>query len=145
MNAKLKSLHGIGRWSGGLSTIALALPIFLASTSWSQVPGTVVTFPWDWHISASPNMAGPAGQEPGDPIPIWLWGTATAVFGEPREVSGNTAVPQTFDLGPGGTGFDILTAEPPPIGGVYEIDVELCSWSCTRWARLCNSPVALRK
>lgn len=108
----------------------------LAMTAWlsvnpavAQTTPTRITFPWDWHISVSPNIGGGPGTPPipGLPTPIWLWGTATIDFGQPVLVGlqpGATTAPATFDLGPGG-GIGAPTAEPVPLGGIYQIPIEL--------------------
>ncbi len=109
-----------------LALIAIAT-LVLASPLAAQT-GTVVTFPWDWHVSASPNLGTPGTPDvPGEPVEIWLWGDATIEFGQPQLTGllpGATSAPETFDLGPGG-GLGAPTAEPVPDGGIYTIPIQL--------------------
>jgi hypothetical protein len=107
---------------------ALACSALMAESANAQAPPTtIITFPWDWHISVLPNIGSPTAPQPGEiPIPIWLWGTATMAFGQPVNV-GDPMAPPTFDLGPGGVGSGTPTLQPPPIGGTYEIPIELVS------------------
>jgi hypothetical protein len=105
--------------------VAAAIPLLMVGTVSAQ---TIITFPWDWHISVLPNGGTPTNPQPGDvPVPIWLWGTATMQFGQPRWVGGDDTAPATFDLGPGGVGPNTPTAQAPPMGGIYEIPIELLS------------------
>jgi hypothetical protein len=100
------------------------MPLLLVSAVSAQ---TIIRFPWDWHISASPNIGSPTNPIPGEtPVPIWLWGTATMQFGQPVNV-GDPSAPPTFDLGPGGVGPSTPTLQPPPLGGIYDIPIELVS------------------
>jgi hypothetical protein len=101
-----------------IATLVLASPL-------AAQTGTVVTFPWDWHVSASPNLGTPGTPDvPGEPVEIWLWGEATIAFGEPVKTGGDPNAPETFDLGPGG-GLGAPTAEPVPDGGIYTIPIQL--------------------
>lgn len=118
-----------------LSRVTRGLLFFLLAFALSVSPGeaqtgTIITFPWDWHVSASPNLGIPGGPDnPGEPVEIWLWGDATMRFGAPQLTGllpGATSAPETFDLGPGG-GLNAPTAEPAPEGGIYTIPIELVS------------------
>ena len=117
------SWRRVGPRAIGLAMVAV-LPLTMFGTACGQ---TVITFPWDWHISAIPNIGGPTNPIPGEtPVPIWLWGTATMSFGQPVNV-GDPLAPSTFELGPGGVGPNTPTAQAPPLGGTYEIPIELLS------------------
>ena len=114
-------------------SVLIALPIFFGAivllsaapaTAQQQDP-TFFTFPWDWHITVLPNQNPTGDPDFGEPIEIWLWGEATVRFDRPQLVGGDTGVPDTFDLGPGGVGFDTPSAEPPPLGGLYTIPIEI--------------------
>lgn len=119
----LRGAASRGVMFGGLICL-IALPMILTERVLAQPP-TVFQFPWDWHISVQPNLTPGTTPNFGDPIPIWLWGRGAIAFGAPIEVSGNPSAPPTFDLGPGGVGPSTPSAEPPPLGGVYEIPIEI--------------------
>ncbi|MEZ6070315.1 MAG: hypothetical protein R3C10_08550 [Pirellulales bacterium] len=105
--------------------LAAGICLALSPAASAQTGPTVITFPWDWHISVAPNIGSPTAPEPSDvPVDIWLWGTATIAFDAPINV-GDPNAPPTFDLGPGGIGPDTPTAEPPPEGGIYTIPIEI--------------------
>jgi hypothetical protein len=127
MQQKSKSRVCCQRFGHRVAGLALAavIPFLVVGAVGAQ---TTITFPWDWHISVAPNVGGPTNPIPGEvPVPIWLWGTATMNFGQPVQVDPLSSAPQTFDLGPGGTGPKTPTAEAPPLGGTYEIPIEIVS------------------
>ena len=108
----------------GRLALAALMTLLMVGTVSAQT-GTVITFPWDWHISVAPNVGTPGNPIPSEvPVPIWLWGTATVQFGQPTNMGGSG--PPTFDLGPGG-GLGAPIPAPVPPGGPYEIEIELVS------------------
>lgn len=87
---------------------------------------TPVRFPWDWHIKVQPIDSNIPE------VPIWLWGNAQVNMSEPVLVGGTG--PTTFDLGPGGdfaTDGPFPSAQVPPLGGVYEIPIEIVQMELT--------------
>lgn len=105
---------------------AVGVSMIAADVAPAQVPGrTIFRFPWDWHITVLPNQNPTGTPEFGEPIEIWLWGTADIALSDPVLRDGNA--PETFDLGPGGTGPFTPSAEPPPEGGIYDIQTEILS------------------
>jgi hypothetical protein len=119
-----KSSVLLRRVRGHFGRLALAalIPLLVVGTVSAQ---TIITFPWDWHISVAPNVGTPGNPSPSEvPVPIWLWGTATVQFGQPVNMGGSG--PPTFDLGPGG-GLGAPIPAPVPPGGPYEIPIELVS------------------
>lgn len=122
MREKLSALIRRARGRFGKLAFAVLIPLWVVGSVSGQ---TVITFPWDWHISVAPNVGTGTNPIPGEvPVPIWLWGTATMQFGQPVNV-GDPSAPPTFDLGPGGVGPSTPTAQAPPLGGTYEIPIEI--------------------
>jgi len=106
-----------------VSIIAIGAIMVAQDNVSAQTGPSIFRFPWDWHITVLPNQ-NPSGPPVfGPPIEIWLWGTADMAMGAPVLVGGTG--PPTFDLGPGGVGPSTPSAEPPPVGGVYEIPIEI--------------------
>ncbi len=126
MQQKSRSLVSRLRFGPRLAGLAFAaaIPFMMVGTVCAQP--TIITFPWDWHISVAPNVGVPGGNpiQSEVPVPIWLWGTATVQFGQPTNMGGSG--PPTFDLGPGG-GLGAPIPNPVPPGGPYEIEIELVS------------------
>jgi hypothetical protein len=61
-------------------------------------------------------------------VEIWLWGRGTIDFGVPRLIGGDPNAPPIFDLGPGG-GMGAPIPAPVPLGGIYEIPIEIVELS----------------
>lgn len=116
----------IGVRSIGLILLTMGASLIVTDSALAQTPGrTIFRFPWDWHITVLPNIGSPTNPDFGPPIEIWLWGTADMAMSDPILVDGTG--PPTFDLGPGGVGPSTPSAEPPPVGGVYQIQTEILS------------------